>query len=73
VKSVVYRNANATLTVAKAECSAKLYLLSEAMLCNQTLKLFYNLARTLDVAGASDTYCNFHNLIPRIYIFLFFI
>jgi hypothetical protein len=65
MEGVIYRYTYALLTLAHAEGAAKLYLIAEIILGNQILKLLYYLTRTLDVAGASDTNCNFkHNILP---------
>ena len=66
MEGVIYRYAYALLALAYAEGAAKLYLITETRLGNQILKLLYYLTRTLDVAGASDTNCNFkHNILPH--------
>jgi hypothetical protein len=62
---IVYHYAYALLTLTKAKSSAKLYFISELILRDETLKLFYDKTRTLDVTGASDTNCDFkHNILP---------
>ena len=72
MEGVIDRYTYALLTLAHAEGAAKLYLVAEVVFGNQMLKLLYHLARTLDVAGASDTNCNFkHYFLPlNIYNFL---
>jgi hypothetical protein len=66
VEGVIYRYTYALLTLAHAEGAAKLYLVAKAVLDDQILKLLYYLTGTLDVAGASDTNCNFkHNILPH--------
>ena len=72
MKGSVNRNANTLLAVAKAKGSAKVYLVAYVVLGNQILKLFYYLTGSLNVAGASNTYCNLHNFFPRIDLFLIF-
>jgi hypothetical protein len=65
MEGVIDRYAYALLTLAHAESAAKFYFIAEIILGNQILKLLYYLARTLDVAGASNTNCNFkHNILP---------
>ena len=51
--------AYALLALAHAEGAAKLNLIAYAMLRDKILKLLNYLTRTLYVAGATDTYCNF--------------
>ena len=65
MEGIVDRYAYALLTLTHAEGAAKLDLLTQIVFGNQVLKLLNNLTRTLNVAGASDTYCNFkHNILP---------
>ena len=54
--------AYALLALTHAEGAAKLYLLAYVVLCDKALKLFNYLTRALDVAGATDTYCDFKHL-----------
>jgi hypothetical protein len=61
---VVNRYANALLALTEAEGSAKLNLFFKSVLRNQLLKTFNYVARALDVARASDTYCYFHKITP---------
>jgi hypothetical protein len=66
MEGIVYRNAHALLALAHAEGATQLYLIFKLVLGNQILKLFYDLTRALDMAGASNTNCNFkHNILPR--------
>ena len=68
MEGVIDRYAYALLTLAHAEGAAKLHLITEIVFSDQILKLFYYLTRTLDVAGASDTNCNFkHDILPHNY------
>jgi hypothetical protein len=63
---VVDGHANALLALTHAEGAAQLYLFSEIMFRDQILQLLDHLARTLDVAGATDTNCNFqHAILPH--------
>jgi hypothetical protein len=72
MEGIVYRNANALLALTHAEGSAKLNLLTEIVFRNKILKLLYYLARTLNVAGATDTNRDFkHNILPLDIYFLF--
>ena len=65
MEGVIHRYTYALLALAHAEGAAKLYLVAEIVFSDQILKLLYYLTRTLDVAGASDTNCNFkHNIFP---------
>ena len=57
IEVVVKGNAYALLAFAHAESTAECNLVCNVIFVDQTLKLFYNLARTLDMAGAADTYC----------------
>jgi hypothetical protein len=63
MEGVIDRYAYALLTLTHAEGAAKLYLITEIVFSDQILKLLYYLTRTLDVAGASDTNCNFNHII----------
>ena len=64
---VVNGYAHALLALAHAEGAAELYLLTEILLCEEILKLLNYLTRTLDVAGATDTNCDFkHNILPHL-------
>jgi hypothetical protein len=63
IEGVVHRYANTLLALAHAEGAAKLHLVTELVFGNQILKLFYYLTGALDVAGASDTNCNFKHII----------
>jgi hypothetical protein len=72
MEGFVYLHANTLLTVAEAERAAKLNLIAKVMLCDQSLQSLNNRTRALNVAGASNTYRNFHKKFLA-YIFLFFI
>jgi hypothetical protein len=61
MEGVVHGNAHTLLALAHAEGAAQLYLLTEVMLGNEALELLYDLARALDVAGATDTNCDFQH------------
>ena len=63
----VYSYTYTLLALTHAEGASKLYLISEIVFSNQALELFYYLARTFDVTGASDTNCDFkHDIIPLV-------
>ena len=64
MKAIIYRYTHTLLTFAHTEGSPKLNLVAKVVFGDQILKLFYYLTRSFDVAGASDTNCNFHNFIP---------
>ena len=65
MESIVYSYAHTLLTFAHAEGAAELYLLAESVLQNEMLKLLNYLTGAFDMAGASDTNCNFyHEFIP---------
>ena len=65
MEGVAYGDAYALLALAHAEGAAKLYLVANLMFGDEILQLLNNLTRTLDVAGASDTNCNFkNNILP---------
>ena len=61
VEGVVYGYAHALLAVTHAEGAAQLDLVADVVLGNEVLKLCYDLARALDVAGATDTNCDFQH------------
>ena len=61
VEGVVYGDADALLALAHAEGAAKLHLVAQVMLGDETLDLSHDLARALDVAGAADANGNFHH------------
>ena len=62
--------AYALLALTHAEGAAKLNLIAYVMLRNKSLKLLNYLTRSLYVAGATDTYCNFkHCFSPFFYSF----
>ena len=63
MEGVIDRYAYTLLAFAHTEGATKLNLISELVFCDQILELFYYLAGTLDVAGASDTNCNFKHII----------
>ena len=66
VEGIVYRYANAKLAFAHAKCAAELYFVAKVVFGNQTLQLLYYLTRAFDVAGATDTNCNFkHFVLPH--------
>ena len=69
VEGIVYGNTNALLALAHAEGTAKLYLITEIVLCNEVLKLLNDLTGSLNVAGATDTNSYFkHNFFLTILI-----
>ena len=57
VEIAVKRNANTLLAFAHAESTAESYFVSNVILADQTLELFYDLTGTLDVAGTADAHC----------------
>ena len=57
VEIVVKGNAYALLAFAHTKSAAEGDLVGNVVFADQALKLFYDLTRTLDVAGAADTYC----------------
>ena len=64
-EGVVDGNANTLLALAHAEGSAEIYLVADVVFGDQLLELLDDLARALDVAGASDTNSDFkHNSLP---------
>jgi hypothetical protein len=58
--------AYALLTVAHAEGTAEINLLTDIVLCNEMLKLLYYLTGALDVTGATYTYCDFKHLLVSV-------
>ena len=68
MEGVVDRYANALLALAHAEGAAQLYLFAQIVLRDQTLELLNDLTGALDVAGASDTNCNFNHIIFPLFI-----
>ena len=59
MEGVVNGYTYALLALAHAEGSAEIYLVAYVVFCDEVLELFNYLTGSLDVAGASDTYCNF--------------
>ena len=57
VEIVVKGNAYALLAFAHAESAAEGNLISDVVFIDQALKLFYDLTRTFNVAGAADANC----------------
>ena len=57
VEIVVEGNAYALLTFTHAKSTAERNLVGNIIFGDQTLKLFYNLTGTLDVAGTADAHC----------------
>ena len=65
MEGVVNRHAHTLLALAHAEGAAQLHLVTKVILGDQALQLLYDLAGSLDVAGATDTNCDFkHFLLP---------
>ena len=65
MEDLVHGDTNTLLALTHAEGTAQLYLVPEVMLGDEALKLGYDLARALNVAGATDTNDNFHhNVFP---------
>ena len=72
MEGVIDRYAYALLTLTHAEGAAQLYLFAQIVLGDQILELLNDLAGALDVAGASDTNCNFkHKILPHNIYFIF--
>ena len=66
MEGVIDRYADALLALAHAEGAAQLNLVSKVIFGDQILELLDDLAGALDVAGASDTICNFKlNILPH--------
>jgi hypothetical protein len=66
MEGIIHGDAYALLALTHAEGAAQLYLIADLVLGNEILQLLYDLTRTLDMAGASDTNSNFkHNLLPH--------
>jgi len=61
IELVVYSNTNALLALAHAESTAEIDLIANVLFFDQALDLLDNLTGPLDVARASDTYCNFQH------------
>ena len=61
MEDLVNGDTNTLLALTHAEGTAQLYLVTDVMLGNEALKLGYDLARALNVAGATDTNDNFHH------------
>ena len=57
VEIAVEGNAYALLAFAHAESTAESYFVSNVILADQTLELFYDLTGTLNVAGTADAHC----------------
>lgn len=72
---VVNGYAYALLTFSHAERACELYLVLQSVFSDEVLKLFNYLSGALEVAGAADTYCDFHVfdpfLIEEMYINVF--
>ena len=60
MKIVINCYADTLLAFAHAECAAKLNLITEIVFTDKILKLFYNLTGAFDMAGTTNSYCNFH-------------
>ena len=70
MEGVIYGYAYTLLALAHTEGAGKLNLFTKVVVRNKLLKLLYHLARALDVAGASNTNCDFkHN----VYLFRLFV
>ena len=62
MEGIVNCYAYTLLALTHTEGAAELYLLTKIILSDEILKLLYYLARALDMAGATDTNCDFkHN------------
>ena len=71
MEGVVYHDAYALLALTKAEGAAKLYLILQLVLRDQLLQLLHYLTGSFDVAGASNTNCNFHkSFLAFIFIYM---
>jgi hypothetical protein len=73
VERIVHHDADTLLAVAETEGAAKLYLIAESLLGNQSLQSLHDLTGPLDMTGASDTNCNFHNCSSHFISFYFII
>ena len=60
-KFVIDGYADALLAFSHTKGTGKLDHIAEAVRFDQMPELFDDLPRTLDMAGAADTYCDFHN------------
>ena len=70
MEGVIYGYAYTLLALAHAKGAGKLNLFAKVVIRDKLLKLLYHLARALDVAGASNTNCDFkHN----VYLFSLFV
>jgi hypothetical protein len=58
---LIHQNAHALLASADAEGAAQFHLVADFVLGNQILQLLNDLTGALDVAGASDAYCNLNH------------
>ena len=70
MKGVIYGYAYALLALAHAEGTGKLNLFAKVVVRDKLLKLLYHLARALDVAGASNTNCDFKHNVYLFYLFV---
>ena len=65
MEGVIYRYTYTLLAFAHAEGAAQLDLIADIVIGDKVLKLLYDLTRSLDMAGTSDTNRDFkHDTIP---------
>ena len=69
VEGVVYGYTYTLLALTHAEGAGKLNLFAKVVVRDKLLKLLYYLAGALNVAGATDTNCDFkHSVLPLLFI-----
>ncbi len=65
IEIIVDGDTNTLLALTHAEGAAEIDLVADVVLGDQSLKLFYHLAGAFDMAGATDTNCDFkHDMLP---------
>ena len=69
-KLLINHYTNALLALAEAECCAKLYLIAEALLLNESLELFNYLAGALKMARATNANCDLPNYESPFFVFI---
>ena len=70
MEGVIYGYAYTLLALAHAEGAGKFNLFAKVIVRDKLLKLLHNLARALDVAGTSDTNCDFKHNVYLFYLFV---
>jgi hypothetical protein len=68
MEGLVNRYAYAQLALTHAEGAAQLYLVTEVVLGDQALQLLYDLAGSLNVAGATDANCDFQHVVLPLFV-----